>query len=314
MQLGAMKKVNPRMVVLKQPRVIPKKLRGYIELIRPFTLLAPFVGGVSGALIACSFNQFANFSLLTLIYGAVTLVMVNAASNALNQVADVEIDKINKPYRPIPAGIVSTDEAMTIALILYLVALLRAALVNLYFGMFVCAIMIITVFYSIPPVKLKRRVWIANISIASTRGLFGFVAAWCIFGSPFNPTPWLIGTIIAIYLLGAITTKDFTDIEGDKMYNVKTLPVVYGTQKSIVMSAPFFVVPFVLIPLGAWSNFLKPTAMYLSILVIWGTYIVFLLCHVAERPDRYFENSPVWKHMYLMLMALQVGFCIVYIF
>jgi len=48
-------------------------------------------------------------------------------------------------------------------------------------------------------------------------------------------------------------------------------------------------------------------------LAAWGAYIAFLLFRYAETPDKKFENTPVWKHMYFMLMAMQIGFCVTYL-
>ena len=55
--------------------------------------------------------------------------------------------------------------------------------------------------WSSHPIQFKKRLWISNLSIAATRGLFGFVAAWCIFDdNPFNnPTPWAMGFVMAMY-------------------------------------------------------------------------------------------------------------------
>lgn len=324
----------------KKTKYVPEKIRGYLDLLRPFTLLAPFIGGISGALMGLAIDplpgyenalvapEFAGtfpyfswkFPFIELIWGVVTLMLINAGSNALNQVYDSKIDKINKPYRPIPQGIVTKDEARTIAWIIYLVTLWRAASFGVEaegrgaFAFLLLVIMIVTIIYSIPPLRLKKRLWVANFSIAATRGLLGFVAAWCIFGNYWNPTPWIIGLIMGIYLIGAVTTKDFTDIKGDKKYGIKTLPIYYGKKAAISLSAPFFVLPFLLIPLAIWRGRLITATLGMSILIIWGVYIVFLLFKYAEVPDKKFENSPVWKHMYLMLMAIQIGFCVSYLY
>jgi 4-hydroxybenzoate polyprenyltransferase len=309
---------------------LPRKLRGILELMRPFTLLTPFLGGIAGALmalakagslttpyIASDFPYFRwDFPVLELLWGAITLVIVNAASNTLNQVYDYDIDKINKPYRPLPRGIVTKDEALTIAWVLYLVTLWRISILNRGFATIVLVIMLITIFYSVPPLRFKKRFMISNISIAAARGLLGFVAAWSIFGNVIpweEPTPWVIGLIFGIYLMGAVTTKDFTDIKGDKKYGMNTLPVVMGMRGSIIFSAPFFVIPFVLIPIGIWRGLLIAETMGISIFIIWGVYIIFLLTFASDETDPTFENSPVWKHMYLMLMAMQLSFCVVYI-
>jgi 4-hydroxybenzoate polyprenyltransferase len=316
------------------------KIRGIVDLFRPFTLLAPLIGGLAAALMALAIdplpkyeNRFIlegafigpefqwsypfilwEFPLLELITGVSALILVNAGSNILNQVYDLDIDKINKPYRPIPSKVITKDEARTAAWLVYLITLWRAATVGSGAFLFlILIIMLITIFYSMPPVRLKKRLFISNMSIAFARGMLGFAAGWSIFGDPFNQTPWLIGFLMAIYLLGAVTTKDFTDLKGDKKYGMRTLPVVFGKQKAIAISAPFFVIPFILIPYGIWRGHFIDAAMILFVLILWGFYIVYLLYRYGDTPDKKFENTSVWIHMYLMLMAIQIGFCIVYI-
>jgi 4-hydroxybenzoate polyprenyltransferase len=175
-------------------------------------------------------------------------------------------------------------------------------------------LIIITYIYSVPPIRLKDRLWVNNISIAAARGVFGFAAAWCIFGNPFNPLPWVIGSVMTVFLVGAMTTKDFTDVEGDARFGARTLPVEYGLERSIALSAPFFVLPFAIIPLAVNLDLLPTDAILMTVLSAWGVYIVMLLYREKDAHDRIFENSPAWKHMYLMLMAMQLGFSVIVIF
>ena len=158
---------------------VPGKLKGFVELVRPFTLMAPIIGGTSSALISYRvhfgtiplptisdvfpFIRWDFPAATTIIWGVLALVFVNAASNTLNQVHDVEIDRVNKPYRPIPAGIVTKDEARTMAWILYLVTLWRSAWVNRTFAFFVLLLMLTTIAYSAEPVRLKKRLFLNNL-------------------------------------------------------------------------------------------------------------------------------------------------------
>ena len=50
----------------------------------------------------------------------------------------------------------------------------------------------------------------------------------------------------------------------------------------------------------------------LSDIAIWGAYTVHLL---IRNPDELSttENHPSWTHMYLMMMAAQVGFAVAYL-
>ncbi len=319
---------------------MPKKLRWFIDLIRPFTLLAPLIGGICGGLMGwvsvqndprpplpfLFINEHFPFlqyrpGFIQLFIGAGTLIILNAASNALNAVYDVEIDKINKPYRPIPSGIVTKDEARTVAWILYPLVLFRAMLLDRepgtpgFFGLFVLLIMLITIAYSTRPLRLKKRLWISNITIAFARGLLGFVAAWSIFGNPFeSAVPWLIGGVMMIFLIGAITSKDFTDMKGDRIHGVRTLPVVYGVRKSAIISGPFFVLPFILILIGLMTDVLELPMFWLVLLAIWGVITAILMQTVATKEEKLFENTFVWVNMYLMLMAMQIFFCATYVF
>jgi len=70
--------------------------------------------------------------------------------------------------------------------------------------------------------------------------------------------------------------------------------------------------PFMLIPLGVIAGIIKLTALPLTFLVIWGFYTAKL---ITKRPqDLTLERNHIsWKHMYLMLIAGQVGFAIAYI-
>lgn len=179
-------------------------IRGYIDLFRAFTLFAPLVVSMSIAVASLVYNleKIEPSALsewwVTVGYTSFTIVLVNAASNALNQATDFEADRISKPYRPIPRGIVKPDEAQSIAYLLYLIALLRSVTINIWFGIFVFLIMIFTVTYSLPP-RIKRVLFLNQIWVAIPRGLFGILAAWSVFGDPFQKEPWIIGTIATVF-------------------------------------------------------------------------------------------------------------------
>jgi hypothetical protein len=90
------------------------------------------------------------------------------------------------------------------------------------------------------------------------------------------------------------------------------------------MIAPFFVLPWMLIPVGAWvRDPLAPQHTILTgdpvlltllgvILALWGAYTVWLL---VRNPDELTatENHPSWRHMYLMMMFAQIGFAAAYV-
>jgi 4-hydroxybenzoate polyprenyltransferase len=308
----------------------PKRFRAFIDLVRPFTLLAPLFGGLSGSFLgliiegnisapvlstSSPFFDWPGVPLIEMFTGIVALILLNAASNTLNQVYDRDIDRINKSYRPIPSGIVSPKEGFWIAILLYGFTLWRAALINRWFFILIIILALFTIFYNIPPLRFKKRLWIANLSIAIPRGILGFVAAWSITADITSPVPWLIGSIMCIFLIGSTTAKDFTDMEGDKRFGMRTLPVVYGKKMAIFLSIPFLILPFFLLGIYWFLNLMPGNTIYMVVfMLVWSGIVTYLFFKEADKEDRHFENSPVWMQFYLILMGMQVGFLLVYIF
>jgi 4-hydroxybenzoate polyprenyltransferase len=274
---------------------------------RPFTLIAPMVGFLSGAIIASGSTPNAYCFV-----GALSAAILNAASNINNQYFDLEIDKVNKPFRPLPSGKISKMATILFAFMLYCISLTLSLFINLHLFFIILITAVITFFYSAPPLRIKQYPFISNIAIALPRGMLLIVAGWSTVKSVFSIEPWFIGLIFALYLTGAATTKDFSDIKGDSQFGIKTLPILYGPEKAAKIISPFLYIPFMLIPLGVIVNIIKLTALPLVLFVMWGLYTAKL---ITKRPqDLTLEQNHIsWKHMYFMLIAGQVGFAIAYL-
>ena len=102
------------------------------EFSRPFTLVAPALGFASGAATAIGAVPRETFSRDLIVFPVLGLLMaavLNAASNALNQIYDLDIDRINKPHRPLPSGRLSMKTAWLFTAVTYAVALVLAWMV-----------------------------------------------------------------------------------------------------------------------------------------------------------------------------------------
>jgi geranylgeranylglycerol-phosphate geranylgeranyltransferase len=294
-----------------------------LEFSRPFTLAAPALGFASGAATAAGAAPREPWSTDLLLYPLVGLVMaavLNAASNALNQIYDLEIDRVNKPKRPLPSGRLSPAGAWIFAAAAYAAALALAWFVapggrhECFWIALVAAAM--TVLYSVPPVRTKRLgVW-ANVTIAIPRGVLLKVAGWSAVKTVFGAEPWFIGAIFGLFLLGASTTKDFADMEGDARGGCRTLPIVYGVSRAAWLISPSFIVPFVLIAVGTWTRVLtgRPVLLYAlsALMTLYGACVCYLMLRRPE--DLAVEENPIsWAHMYRMMFVAQIGFAIAYL-
>lgn len=299
-------------------------LRPWVQLARPFTLLAPALGMVSGGVVA----WFADGEKLvdagglwiTLVLGAAAAGLLNAASNAVNQVYDFEADCINKPSRPLPRGRITRRGAWVYTVAVGLLALAMAGAVGFWTGrldtlLLFLAAALFSLAYSVPPLRTKARGWLANLTVAIPRGVLLKVAGWSLVQSALEIEAWYIGLIMGLFLLGATTTKDFSDMKGDAAQGVRSLPVVYGPRRAAMMVAPFLFLPFLLIPLGAETGALSGGRFDLWLLggvsTLWGLRIAVLILADPNSLTRT-ENHPAWRHMYYMMVFLQLGFMAAY--
>jgi 4-hydroxybenzoate polyprenyltransferase len=312
-----------------------------VRLTRPFTLLPPLLGILSGAV--CAFGSAHNpdpahrvtpalvgFAVLA----ALEAALRNAANNTLNQLTDLEVDRINKPERPLVTGEARAGEAWALTWVLYVLALVptwfivvppwTGAAAHQCFWLFLAGF-VFTLVYSLPEFgRTKAKGLLANLTIAIPRGCLLKVAGWTLVASAASLEPWVIGGLFGLFIFGASSTKDFSDAEGDRAGGCRTLPVVYGNRKAVAVISPFFVLPWLLlVPLAYAKDPADPAHRLLTgnapvlaglgvLLALWGAYTVWLL---ARNPDELAttENHPSWTHMYLMMMAAQVGFAVAYV-
>jgi len=293
----------------------------YWEFARPFTLIPPALGMLSGGLTALGADEpiaITSHLVLDIVLGTLMAAMLNAASNGINQIYDLDVDQINKPNRPIPSGRMSIRESGWVTAVFYLIALALALAVNWECFVLASAAAFLTVIYSVPPFRTKANAILANVTIAIPRGILLKVAGWTTVRSALDGRgePWYIGLIFGLFLLGAATTKDFADMKGDEAGGCITLPVKYGPKKAAWIIAPFFVLPFLLIPYGVHTGILTGNTNLLNAfgygLAAWGIYTVYLILRDPEELART-ENHISWRHMYLMMMTAQIAFIVAYL-
>ena len=329
------------------------RLAVYVRFTRPFTLLPPLLGVVSGAItawgsasnpnvLASEPRQWTWSILVTVLLGSICAGLLNAASNVINQYYDLENDRLNKPHRPLVTGAISMRSGFWYAIALYVAAVVPTWLVVVYPAvslfdrlgaplpvhecfLIYLAGMLFTFAYSAPAFgRTKANTFLANLTIAIPRGCLLKVAGWSMVASVFHFEPWFIGATFFLFLLGASSSKDFSDMRGDAAAGCRTLPIRFGVERAAHMIAPFYVLPWLLLPIGAWvdnpwhpgQTILTGNSWLLTVLgvglALWGAYTVALILRDPQAlADS--ENHPSWTHMYLMLMAAQVGFAVAYL-
>lgn len=290
--------------------------RGYFELIRPFTLLAPIIVSIC-IIIASFFYNNRSESLVHMLWTIIlpasfSLAILNGASNVLNQITDLKTDKISKPYRPIPKGSVSIKEAKIITVLMYFTAFSLAFMINTTFVFLMVLLTFFTLTYSLKP-RCKDRLFINQLWVGIPRGLLGILASWCVFGNPFTALPLTIGVIAMLYLIGGSITKDITDCEADKKTGTHTLINTYGIKRAALMVLPFMFFPFAFIPILIDCGILGIQFFILSFLTIPSLYIFYLMFKDSKK-GRHLENTSSWALMYVTYFFFAFGFSVLTVY
>lgn len=210
----------------------------FIRFSRLHTVIGTALSLISLYFIALSYgnHQAGNFTevfFLTLI----CCLGANIFIVGLNQVTDVEIDKVNKPYLPLASGAFSMRLGYIIIGVSVLVSLLLAFNIGGYLLWTVILSLILGIAYSLPPFRLKRFSFWAAFCIIAVRGLIVNLLLFLHFNSVINqssdipPLVWTLTAVIFVYSLIIALFKDLPDTEGDELYNIKTLSVKLGRKR-----------------------------------------------------------------------------------
>ncbi len=289
----------------------------YWRLVRPFTLITAATGIVATSLMGwlASDLDFSVVVALRILLGAFVAMSFNAGTNALNQIYDLEIDRINKPQRPLVTGKLSIEQVWRLSILTYSTSLIFAFLLSIETFLVIFIATLITLIYSVPPFRIKRWGVLANVAIAISRGLLLTLSGWTITNTFYRPDPWYLGIVLTLFLVGAATTKDFTDIDGDGAYGCKTLPIRIGVRACAYVITPFLIFPFLLLPFGTFYGLLDVNQTVISVVAMLltglGGYIAWLI--VRDPFALTAENHPSWALMHQSVVLFFIGICIAFI-
>lgn len=285
------------------------RLKVWFTLVRPFTLITPFMAVLFGVILQLAeYNSldifWKNFPII--IFASFALSAAQAVGQIMNQIEDVEIDRVNKKdYRPIARGEISIEKAQLLALFLSIFSIIAGFSINIYYGFFMVSFLLAGILYNIEPFRLKKRLWLNTSLLAISRGLLPLPAAWSIFGNVTDKTPWLLGSIMAIWVLAWQNTKDLNDIEGDKKYGIITPAIYHGLRKLSFIIAVLSFISFLLLAIylkAGWLSSNMATLFLLAIPTLWMLYKLFKLDFSMIT----LENNELWAAFYLTLAGFYI--------
>jgi homogentisate phytyltransferase/homogentisate geranylgeranyltransferase len=202
-------------------------LRVLWRFARPHTLIGTSLSIVGLYVIADSLQRASN--LVDLLWTLLAGACVNVFIVGINQIEDVEIDRVNKPWLPIAAGDLSLEAAKRIVAVAAIAPLVMAITQGVAETVAVAVALAIGWAYSSPPLRLKRYPALAAGSITFVRSLVVNLGVWLhIAGTPVSAGVWALTAVTIPFSFAIAVLKDVPDIEGDRHFGIKTFSVRLG--------------------------------------------------------------------------------------
>ncbi|XP_074563806.1 putative homogentisate phytyltransferase 2, chloroplastic isoform X1 [Curcuma longa] len=282
------------------------------RFLRPHTIRGTTLGSialVSKALIENPnlINWWLTFKAF---YGLVALICGNGYIVGINQIYDIGIDKVNKPYLPIAAGDLSVQSAWILVISFAAVGLM---IVAWNFGPFITCLYCLGLFlgtiYSVPPFRLKRYPVPAFLIIATVRGFllnFGvYYATRAALGLTFkwsSPVTF-ITTFVTVFALVIAITKDLPDVEGDRKFQISTLATKLGVRNITFLGSGLLLVNYlgaiaaaIYMPQVFRRNVMVPTHALLALGLIFQTWILEKAKYTKEAISQFYRF--IWNLFY----------------
>jgi geranylgeranylglycerol-phosphate geranylgeranyltransferase len=256
------------------------KFKDSIEILRPINDLMGSLTVIIGIL-----NTRTGISieiiLINIILGFLTYFFIAGSGMVINDIYDIEIDKINRPERPIPSGRITLKQAKVLFIVCLVIGLTFAIYHSFLFNLGILNIFIVAFFGFIGWLYAKwgkKSGFIGNIivSISFSIGL--------IYGAILNslniPAYIYFFFLTSFFLLlSREIIKGCEDIEGDKIEGVKTLAIKIGIKKSIKISMIFSILAIIFFILPNFTNIINPLLFLISMVfgLIDVTYVVIIM-------------------------------------
>ena len=286
-----------------------------------------FQAGLPG-LFSLQLDVF-NFSLLVL-----SVVLIAAGGNIINDIYDQETDEINKPHKKI----IGTHISETMGWVLYLLCTVFGIGIGYYLAHYFLKDNSFLLFHLISPAllwvyasNLKKTALIGNIVVALLAAFVPLAVLTFEYGAMLltywdiiqmnvlgNPFQYMFDWTFYLALFAFITTlireliKDIEDVEGDEQTQMKTLAVKIGREKTTNAAVILSALTAVLLLVSALKFSLfehnRIAILVYQIIVLIGLIVLSITkLRKAENKQQFHSISTLWK----IIMLLGFVTCII---
>jgi len=292
--------------------LINKKIRAYIDVGKPASSLPVTLTIICASIMYAELNGMDGIGFVLnnwtdVIYASITAFLLHSASQSLNMAEDAHIDRQteHKQNRPIPSGVITEEEARSLAWIFMFVGIARAFTITPEYGLFAIVLAFMGVFYNLDPIRAKKKLWVNLIWQAVSRGLLLYPAAFAVWGDATNPVAWGMGVVAFLLVLSLQNSADLPDTEMDEKYDIITPAVYYGAIPLIQIMAGISLLMFIVLGIFIYLNIVPNFWLVYLLSVPIALSLIKLYRNPQETSD-ISGQSAVWYAYYGSLASLYI--------
>ncbi|GKV00437.1 hypothetical protein SLEP1_g13123 [Rubroshorea leprosula] len=221
---------------------IQNALDAFYRFSRPHTVIGTALSIVSVSLLAVEkLSDISSPFLTGVLEAVVAALMMNIYIVGLNQISDIEIDKVNKPYLPLASGEYSMLTGMLLVTSFSVMSFWLGWVVGswpLFWALFISFLLGTAYSINLPLLRWKRFALVAAMCILAVRAVIVQLAFYLhiqthVLGRPtVISKPLIFATAFMSFFSVVIALfKDIPDIEGDKIFGIRSYTVRLGQKR-----------------------------------------------------------------------------------
>lgn len=276
-----------------------KKLHAIFKIIRPVNFLITFLSIVVAGIIC----NTGHFEIINVIYAGISGAIAAAGGNVINDYMDIEIDRINKPDRALPSGILTNKEVLLLYSVFIAASVVLAILINIYALIVVIISNLLIFLYSF---RIKRVPLLGNIFVA-----FFTCLAFIYWGIAVNNLLYALIPAVFAFMINLIRelVKDMEDVIGDRAQNIITFPQKYGFKKTNFLTVGLAVILMLLTVIPFVFNIYK-IEYFIVVMLTVNLMLVYFISKIGTENSKgnYSKLSALLKvSMIFGLAAIYLG-------
>jgi len=292
----------------------PRPLLALILISRPLNSFLSGFAVVIGAIAALSESQLPldQSQLIGIVLGYFATSLIAVGGYAINDVFDIEIDKINAPHRPLPSGLMTVSQAKRFSIILFLIGVITP-LLNIYENFLInfqasLIALIGGVLLYLYAIYFKRSGFTGNVMIGVLTAIPFIYGGFLTRSFETMIFPVLFSFLI---IVGREVIKDIEDVHGDQLKDVQSIALKHGVKPARNLGFLILLLLIIVDPLPIILRYYINPIFILIILII--DVIVFYCAYLCfnRSEEEIIKNSTLSKRMLKGCITLGVvGFLI----